>query len=241
MGSLSPSYEGKDQRYFSGVRKDLIDRLGVDANRAILEIGCGDGSTGAYAKQQGKCGLYVGVELFPDAANVAKAVIDRGYNANIESFDIPEPPSSFDVLIAGEVLEHLVDPWVALKGMRRFLRRTRWQWRVRPTWLTIRPSACFSRANGRSPIPDAWITDPSSLVYAQILRRDVPGLGFRGRLRRAALRIRPAGQAGQQAYRRAPRAPLYWTDRCRRQECRILKERVNNRPHRGPVMILAAA
>ena len=73
MGSLSPSYEGKDQRYFSGVRKDLIDRLGVDANRAILEIGCGDGSTGAYAKQQGKCGLYVGVELFPDAANVAKA------------------------------------------------------------------------------------------------------------------------------------------------------------------------
>jgi hypothetical protein len=50
MGSLSPSYEGKDQRYFSGVRKDLIDRLGVDANRAILEIGCGDGSTGAYAK-----------------------------------------------------------------------------------------------------------------------------------------------------------------------------------------------
>src|ERR1700734_3959096 len=69
------SYEG--QRYFSGVRKDLIDRLGVDANRAILEIGCGDGSTGAYAKQQGKCGLYVGVELFPDAANVAKAAIDR--------------------------------------------------------------------------------------------------------------------------------------------------------------------
>lgn len=122
MGLLSPSYEGKDQRYFSGVRKDLIDRLGVDANRAILEIGCGDGSTGAYAKQQGKCGLYVGVELFPDAANVAKAVIDRVYNANIESFDIPEPPSSFDVLIAGEVLEHLVDPWVALKRLRRFLR-----------------------------------------------------------------------------------------------------------------------
>ena len=28
MGLLSPSYEGKDQRYFSGVRKDLIDRLG---------------------------------------------------------------------------------------------------------------------------------------------------------------------------------------------------------------------
>jgi len=122
MGSLSRSYEGKDQRYFSGVRKDLIDRLGVDANRAILEIGCGDGSTSAYAKQQGKCGLYVGVELVPDAAIVAKAALDRVYNANIESFDIPEPPSSFDVLIAGEVLEHLVDPWTVLKRLRGFLR-----------------------------------------------------------------------------------------------------------------------
>jgi 2-polyprenyl-3-methyl-5-hydroxy-6-metoxy-1,4-benzoquinol methylase len=122
MDSLSGSYEAKDQRYFSGVRKDLIDRLGVDANRSILEIGCGDGSTGAYAKAQGKCGLYVGVELVPAAASMAKAAIDRVYNANIENFDIPEPSNSFDVLIAGEVLEHLVDPWVALKRLRWFLR-----------------------------------------------------------------------------------------------------------------------
>lgn len=121
MSSLSRSYEAKHQRYFSGVRKDLIDRLGVDPNRAILEIGCGDGSTGAYAKQQGKCGLYVGVELVPAAASAAKTAIDRVYNANIENFDIPETPGSFDVLIAGEVLEHLVDPWAALKRLRDYL------------------------------------------------------------------------------------------------------------------------
>lgn len=122
MSSLSRSYEVKDQRYFSGVRKDLIDRLGADPKRAILEIGCGDGSTGAYAKQQGKCGLYVGVELVPAAASTAKAAIDRVYNANIENFDPPEPPGSFDVLIAGKVLEHLVDPWAVLKRLRSFLR-----------------------------------------------------------------------------------------------------------------------
>ena len=227
MGSLSPSYEGKDQRYFSGVRKDLIDRLGVDANRAILEIGCGDGSTGAYAKQQGKCGLYVGVELFPDAASVAKGVIDRVYNANIESFDIPEPPSSFDVLIAGEVLEHLVDPWVALKRLRRFLRPGALAMASSPNvahhstismllkgeW-TLANSGRMDRTHLR------WFTPKS---YAEMFR----GLRFRGRLHRAALRIRPAGQAGQQAYRRAPRAPLYWPDRRRRQECRVLKERMN--------------
>lgn len=122
MSLLSRSYEVKEQRYFSGVRKDLIDRLDVDGNRAILEIGCGDGSTGAYAKQLGKCGLYVGVELVAAAASTAKAAIDRVYNANIENFDIPETPGSFDVLIAGEVLEHLVDPWAVLKRLRSFLR-----------------------------------------------------------------------------------------------------------------------
>jgi 2-polyprenyl-3-methyl-5-hydroxy-6-metoxy-1,4-benzoquinol methylase len=122
MGSLSPSYDGKDPRYFAGVRKDLIDRLDADSSRAILEIGCGDGSTGAYAKRLGRCGLYVGVELFPEAAGIAATAIDRVYNANIESFDIPEPPGSFDVLIAGEVLEHLVDPWAVLKRLRTYLR-----------------------------------------------------------------------------------------------------------------------
>jgi 2-polyprenyl-3-methyl-5-hydroxy-6-metoxy-1,4-benzoquinol methylase len=122
MGSLSPSYEGKDPRYFAGVRKDLIDRLDANSSRTILEIGCGEGSTGAYAKSKGRCGLYVGVELFPAAAEIAATVIDRVYNANIESFDIPEPRGSFDVLIAGEVLEHLVDPWAVLKRLRAYLR-----------------------------------------------------------------------------------------------------------------------
>jgi 2-polyprenyl-3-methyl-5-hydroxy-6-metoxy-1,4-benzoquinol methylase len=122
MDSLAPSYDHKEQRYFAGVRSDLIARLPPDRDRAILEIGCGEGSTGAYAKHEGKCGLYVGVELFPYAASVAASLIDRVYTANIESFDLPEPRESFDVLIAGEVLEHLVDPWAVLRRLRSYLR-----------------------------------------------------------------------------------------------------------------------
>jgi 2-polyprenyl-3-methyl-5-hydroxy-6-metoxy-1,4-benzoquinol methylase len=122
MDSLALSYDHKEQRYFAGVRNDFIDQLGPDRNRAILEIGCAEGSTGAYAKAEGKCGLYVGVELFPSAASVAASRLDRGYTANIESFDLPEPRNSFDVLIASEVLEHLVDPWAVLRRLRTYLR-----------------------------------------------------------------------------------------------------------------------
>jgi 2-polyprenyl-3-methyl-5-hydroxy-6-metoxy-1,4-benzoquinol methylase len=122
MNSLTPSYDHKEQRYFAGVRSDLIDRLPPDRKRAILEIGCGEGSTAAYAKREGKCGLYVGVELFPPAASAAASRIDRVYTANIECFDLPEPSETFDVLIAGEVLEHLVDPWAVLRRLRTHLR-----------------------------------------------------------------------------------------------------------------------
>ena len=122
MSSYTQSYELKNNEYFSGQRRDFVDRLEKNSSRAILEIGCGDGSTGLYAKNQGKCSLYVGVELFPLAAESAAKVVDRVYTANIESFDPPEPAQSFDVLIASEVLEHLVDPWAVLKRLRPLLR-----------------------------------------------------------------------------------------------------------------------
>lgn len=119
---LTPSYEHKEQQYFSGIRSDLIDRLAPDSNRAILEIGCGDGATGAYAKESHRCGTYVGVELVPSAAALAETRIDRVYSGNIENLDLSEPRGSFDVLIAGEVLEHLVDPWAVLRRLSAYLR-----------------------------------------------------------------------------------------------------------------------
>jgi 2-polyprenyl-3-methyl-5-hydroxy-6-metoxy-1,4-benzoquinol methylase len=110
-------YTEKAEKYFAGLRRDIIDRLTVDTRRIILEIGCGDGSTGAYAKKTKKCGVYVGVELFSDAAHLAKKVIDEVHIANIENFELPFPDSHFDVLIASEVLEHLIDPWSVLRRL----------------------------------------------------------------------------------------------------------------------------
>ena len=118
----SSLYNDRGPRYFSSERRDLIDRLTVDNTRSIIEIGCGDGSAGAYAKRQNKCGTYVGIEISPSAACIAELRLDRVYTNNIEHFDLPEPPGSFDVLIAGEVLEHLTDPWSVLRRLRSWLR-----------------------------------------------------------------------------------------------------------------------
>jgi len=116
------SYRDKALRYYSGLRTDIIDQLSADSDRSILEIGCGDGSTGEYAHLAGKCGRYVGVELSPDAAKTAASRIDQVVVGNVESLSFEFEESSFDVLIASEVLEHLVDPWRVLEKLRIYLK-----------------------------------------------------------------------------------------------------------------------
>jgi 2-polyprenyl-3-methyl-5-hydroxy-6-metoxy-1,4-benzoquinol methylase len=115
-------YDDKAAAYFVGERRDIIDRLATDPTRAILEIGCGDGATGAYAKSTGKCGRYVGIELFPEAARLAAERLDAVHAADVESFDPPFAEHTFDVMIASEVLEHLVDPWRVLRTYRQYLK-----------------------------------------------------------------------------------------------------------------------
>jgi SAM-dependent methyltransferase len=115
-------YSSKGDGYFTGERRDLIDRLDPDPDRAILEIGCGDGATGAYAKRTGKCGRYVGIELFPRAAESAAGVLDEVHVGDIERIPLPFAAGAFDVLIASEVLEHLVDPWAVLRRLQAVLR-----------------------------------------------------------------------------------------------------------------------
>jgi 2-polyprenyl-3-methyl-5-hydroxy-6-metoxy-1,4-benzoquinol methylase len=120
--ALVETYNGKPDDYFNGERRDLIDRLAEDPRRAILEIGCGDGATGAYAKKTGRCGRYVGVELSEQAALIAAGVLDEVRVGDVESMELPSTAGGFDVLIASEVLEHFVDPWSVLRRIHPLMK-----------------------------------------------------------------------------------------------------------------------
>jgi 2-polyprenyl-3-methyl-5-hydroxy-6-metoxy-1,4-benzoquinol methylase len=120
--SKASGYADKPEDYFSGARTDIVDSLSSDNSRGILELGCGEGVLGAYARASGKCGLYVGIEFSPAAAAVARGRVDELYCVDVEEFDPPFKEGFFDVLIANEVLEHLVDPWRIVKQYRRYLK-----------------------------------------------------------------------------------------------------------------------
>lgn len=119
---LNASYHDKAADYFSGARLDFLKWLPDDADANILEIGSGDGTTGALALDMGKCGYYAGVEMYEPAAARSQPRISAVHIGNIDTVKLPYPPSTFDALIMSEVVEHLVDPTGTLKRLLPLIR-----------------------------------------------------------------------------------------------------------------------
>jgi 2-polyprenyl-3-methyl-5-hydroxy-6-metoxy-1,4-benzoquinol methylase len=116
------AYSAKAASYFAGARADYLADLPVNREAKILEVGCGEGATGALALSQGKCGAYYGVELCQKAAEKAREKVTEVLVGNIEDQELPWAAEHFDALILSEVLEHLIDPWAALRKLRPLLK-----------------------------------------------------------------------------------------------------------------------
>ena len=116
------SYASKPSVYFAGARRDYVEALPNSALASILEIGCANGATGALALATGKCARYCGIESYEAAFLEAKTRLSEVLAGNVETLSLPWPPHSFDVLIASEVLEHLVDPWATLQRLAELIR-----------------------------------------------------------------------------------------------------------------------
>jgi len=101
---------------YETARPDIQARVPASARR-ILDLGCSTGALGAALKaRQGA--TVVGVELGEDYARDAEGRLDRVIVADVEAFAAgpPPPEAPFDCLICADVLEHLRDPWAALRG-----------------------------------------------------------------------------------------------------------------------------
>jgi 2-polyprenyl-3-methyl-5-hydroxy-6-metoxy-1,4-benzoquinol methylase len=116
------AYSMKASEYFAGARRDYVAELPINSQARILEIGCGEGGTGALALSEGKCGAYCGVELCYRAAEKAKQKLTEVVVGNIEDLQLPWEPATFDAVILSEVLEHLADPWAALRKIHSVLK-----------------------------------------------------------------------------------------------------------------------
>ena len=110
MPAFNPSYIGRPD----------VAKLVPRRCTTILDVGCATGALGGYLKQT-RPGLRVtGIEIDPEMAAVARQSLDHVVEGDI--MDVVRRnvlgDARFDCIVLADVLEHLNDPWTAIKLIR---------------------------------------------------------------------------------------------------------------------------
>jgi 2-polyprenyl-3-methyl-5-hydroxy-6-metoxy-1,4-benzoquinol methylase len=86
----------------------------------VLDVGCATGYLAARLAERG-CSV-TGFERDPRSASLAEEHCERVIVGDLEApGDRAAIPAGFDIVLLGDVLEHLVDPWEALRFVRGLL------------------------------------------------------------------------------------------------------------------------
>jgi SAM-dependent methyltransferase len=120
------SYAPHTRPGLSGKAKGWLERRSVRnlrrylaAPRRVLDVGCATGDLLLAIREAGNPNV-VGVEVGTTAASVAR---DRGLDVHeAELDDVAFPDDSFDTAILSHTLEHVPDPLVTVREVRRILR-----------------------------------------------------------------------------------------------------------------------
>jgi 2-polyprenyl-3-methyl-5-hydroxy-6-metoxy-1,4-benzoquinol methylase len=106
------------------VREDLLALVPSDPIQSVLDLGCANGATGAVLKQR-RPGVHVtGIELDQSLAAEAEQQLDRVLATDCLSGleQLQREQLKFDLILCGDILEHLADPWSALRRIRELTR-----------------------------------------------------------------------------------------------------------------------
>ena len=117
-------YKDKGSGYFQNIRKELLELIPQENRMGnLLEIGASSRSILIYAKKNGYAQKIYGVELyklqksFQNSKEIKKFIID-----DIERLELPFEKNFFDIILCGDVLEHLIYPNNVVKKLRLLLK-----------------------------------------------------------------------------------------------------------------------
>ena len=94
--------------------------------QSVLDVGCGPGTISADLARRVAPGRVTGIDLAPEVIEVARQSaegidgVDLAFQVD-DIYQLSFDDSSFDVVYAHQVLQHLSDPVRALREMRRVL------------------------------------------------------------------------------------------------------------------------
>jgi 2-polyprenyl-3-methyl-5-hydroxy-6-metoxy-1,4-benzoquinol methylase len=100
-----PGYVSLNERPHGGHAKLLAL---VGSEKRVLDVGCSSGYLARPLVERG-C-TVVGIEQDPTAAEAAREVCEEVLTGDVETMTLPFPPNSFDVVLCGDLIEHLRAP-----------------------------------------------------------------------------------------------------------------------------------
>ncbi len=109
--------------YHTNSRRDLQPYILDLKPDRVLDVGCAEGCLGEALKEAG-VGWVEGIENDWNVYPKAKERLDEVYVADAGNlYFMPDRNGGdFDVVVFGDVLEHLPEPWSVVKNARRWLR-----------------------------------------------------------------------------------------------------------------------
>lgn len=118
-------HERENARYASGadnpieMEEELMFSL-LPGRGLLLDIGCGVGTIGLLLKQRGFD--YLGVDFSDVAVGKARGKGLKAVVTDVDAVGLEYPDEQFDVVWAGDVLEHVFDPIGLLRHASRVLK-----------------------------------------------------------------------------------------------------------------------
>lgn len=161
---MTEQTQGPEQQsvYALNERPEVVPFISTGA-RTALDVGCGRGGFGDTLRSRlGPDARIVGIEPVAEQAAIAR---DHGFDEVVSGYfpDTREELGRFDLITFNDVLEHMVDPWQALRDTRRWLT---------PTGVVVAciPNiqywpAVIDLANGRWDYTDAGLLDRTHLRF----------------------------------------------------------------------------
>jgi len=101
--------------YASVERQEMRDFLPNKYSK-VLEVGC---NVGNFRQFLSKSCEYWGVEPFQEAANIAKAKMNKVLIGFYDHVANEIPDNYFDLVIANDVIEHMEQPWNFLQSIKQ--------------------------------------------------------------------------------------------------------------------------
>ena len=102
------------------IHNDEVLRLIPKTSKKIIEIGCSSGALAREFKRKHPDVHWIGVEIDPDYAELAKRYCDTTLVANLDEVEeeFYATYSDCDCWIFADVLAHFRDPWAVVKKIR---------------------------------------------------------------------------------------------------------------------------